>query len=193
MAASGSDLLFLCSYLEDSAALVRALAAHPFKPKMVGASMIGPQNADVKMALGPLLNGFVNYEYWAPAARLMFDGAEAFLDAYQARAPGAGADLLGHYAALLAYAQMQVLAQAVEATGGLDDDRLTAHTRNAVFDTVMGSVRFGSGGEWREPRVLQVQFQDIDGHDVQQFRSGSRQVVLWPPELAEGELRYPYR
>lgn len=30
---------------------------------MVGGAMIGPQNTAVKTALGPLLNGFVNYEY----------------------------------------------------------------------------------------------------------------------------------
>lgn len=29
--------------------------------------MIGPQNTSVKSTLGPLLNGVVNYEYWAPA------------------------------------------------------------------------------------------------------------------------------
>jgi hypothetical protein len=58
--------LFLCSYLGDSIGLVRTIHAHPFRPKMVGASMIGPQNTAVKTTLGPLLNGFVNYEYWEP-------------------------------------------------------------------------------------------------------------------------------
>jgi hypothetical protein len=56
VAESGCDLLFLCSYLEDSIGLVRAIHAHPFRPKMVGASMIGPQNTAVKTTLGPLLN-----------------------------------------------------------------------------------------------------------------------------------------
>lgn len=193
VAESGSDLLFLCSYLQDSIALVRALRAHAWRPKMVGASMIGPQNTDVKTTLGPLLNGLVNYEYWAPSPKLMFKGAEAFLETYQARARDAGVDLLGHYTALLAYAQLQVLAEAVEETGGFDDDRLTIYARDAAFETVMGEVRFGPQGEWREPRVLQVQFQDIVGHDVEQFRTGSRQAVVWPPELAAGTLRYPYR
>jgi len=64
VAATGCDLLFLCSYLADSIRLIRALRAHPFRPKMVGAGMIGPQNTSVKTTLGPLLNGVVNYEYW---------------------------------------------------------------------------------------------------------------------------------
>jgi branched-chain amino acid transport system substrate-binding protein len=111
---------------------------------------------------------------------------------YQARAVDAGVDLLGHYMAPLAYAQMQVLAQAVESTGGLDDATLSAYTRDATFDTVMGAIKFGLHGEWAEPRVLQVQFQGIVGHDVAQFRRGSRQIVVSPASSSSGTLSYPY-
>ena len=71
--------------------------------------MIGPQNTAVKTTLGPLLNGFVNYEYWEPVPKMMFPGVQKFLSAYQARAGDSGVDLLGHYVAPLAYAQMQVV------------------------------------------------------------------------------------
>lgn len=192
VAASRCDLLFLCSYLEDSIALVRAVHAHAFRPKMVGASMIGPQATAVKTALGPLLNGFVNYEYWAPSPALMFPGVQEFLAAYQARAADAGVDPLGHYTAPLAYAQMQVLEQAVQATQSLDDGRMGAHARSATFDTVMGPVRFGPGGEWAVPRVLQVQFHGIAGHALGEFQGGAGQAVVWPPELVSGPLIYPY-
>ena len=192
VAKSGCDLLFLCSYLQDSIDLVRAIHAHRFRPKMVGAGMIGPQNTAVKTALGPLLNGFVNYEYWVPVSRMMFPGVQEFLDTYQARAGDAGVDLLGHYMAPLAFAQMQVVAQAIEATGGFDDAALSAYTREAIFDTVMGAVRFGVNGEWARPRVLQVQFQGISGHEAGQFRNGSRQIVVSPPDFASGELIFPY-
>ncbi|WP_220729525.1 hypothetical protein [Streptomyces radicis] len=50
----------------------------------------------------------------------------------------------------------EVVAQAVEATGGLDDASLSAYAREATFRTVMGDVRFGVRGEWSRPRVLQV-------------------------------------
>jgi branched-chain amino acid transport system substrate-binding protein len=188
----GCDLLLLCSYLQDSVDLVRAIHAHPFRPKMVGGSMIGPQNTAVKTALGPLLNGFVNYEYWAPVPKMMFSGVQDLLNTYQARASAAGVDLLGHYMAPLAYAQMQVVAQAVEATGSLDDDALSAFTRDAAFNTVMGDVRFGKNGEWAHPRVLQVQFQGIDGHEPDQFMDGSRQVVVAPSAMVSGQLIFPY-
>ncbi|WP_406325425.1 amino acid ABC transporter substrate-binding protein [Streptomyces niveus] len=192
VAESGSDLLFLCSYLADSIGLVRTVRSHHYRPKMVGGAMIGPQNTAVKTALGPLLNGFVNYEYWAPVPKMMFPGVQELLNTYQERAGEAGVDLLGHYMAPLAYAQMQVVAQAVEATGGLDDASLSAYAREKTFPTVMGDVRFGAKGEWSQPRVLQVQFQGITGHEPGQFRNGSRQIVVAPPESSSGELIFPY-
>jgi branched-chain amino acid transport system substrate-binding protein len=192
VAESNCDLLFLCSYLEDSIGLVRAIHAHPFRPKMVGAGMIGPQNTAVKTTLGPLLNGFANYEYWVPVPNMMFAGVEELLNTYQARAGDAGVDPLGHYMVPLAYAQMQVITQAVEATGGFDDASLAAYARSTTFHTVMGAITFGVNGEWAEPRVLQVQFQGIAGHDVEQFRNGSRQIVVSPPNFTSGGFRFPY-
>jgi branched-chain amino acid transport system substrate-binding protein len=192
VAASNCDVLFLCSYLKDSIDLVRALRAHAFRPRMVGGGMIGPQNTSVKTTLGPLLNGVVNYEYWAPVPSLATNGVQTMLGVYQARATESGVDPLGHYMAPPAYAQMQVVAQAVEATGSLDDSALIAYTRTATFQTVMGAVAFGADGEWREARVLQVQFQGIVGHDAHQFKEGARQAVVSPATMASGALTYPY-
>ena len=192
VAESNCDLLFLCSYLADSIGLVRTIRGHSFRPKIVGGAMIGPQNTAVKTTLGPMLNGFVNYEYWQPVPKMRFSGVQQLLNTYQARAADAGVDLLGHYMAPLAYAQLQVVAQAVEAAGGFDDPRLAAYARSTTFDTVMGAVKFGVNGEWAEPRVVQVQFQGITGHGVDQFQTGSRQIVVSPPNFASGELRFPY-
>ena len=154
--------------------------------------MIGPQNTSVKTTLGPMLNGFVNYEYWQPVPKMRFTGVEQLLKIYQARAGNVGVDLLGHYMVPLAYAQLQVIAQAVEATGGFDDARLAAYARSTTFETVMGSITFGINGEWAEPRMLQVQFQGITGHDIEQFRNGSRQIVVFPSAFSSGAFRFPY-
>ena len=192
VAQSGCDVLFLCSYLQDSIELVRSLHAHSFQPKMVGAGMIGPQNAHVKSELGPLLNGIVNYEYWVPAPSLAFEGVTDLLETYRSRSAGSDRDALGHYMAPLAYAQMQVVAQAVENTESFDDAVLSDYTRSAAFATVMGDVTFAARGEWTHPRVLQVQFQGITGHDLDQFRDGTRQIVVAPQEMASGTLIYPF-
>jgi branched-chain amino acid transport system substrate-binding protein len=186
------DVLFLCSYLHDSVGLVRAIHERGLRPRMVGSAMIGPQSASVKTALGPLLNGFVNYDYWVPAPTMMFPGVAELIGQYQAQAFAAGVDPLGHYMAPLAYAQMQVVEQAITATGGLDDALLAAHARRAVFKTVVGDVRFGERGEWATPRVLQVQFQHVKSDDIAEFRDDGVEVVVWPAEFASGSLIYPY-
>jgi branched-chain amino acid transport system substrate-binding protein len=190
--ATGAEILFLCSYLDDSIGIVRAIAEAGYRPKMVGGAMIGPQTTPVKTALGPLLNGLVNYDYWLPVPSMMFTGVNALIDRYQARAPAAVVDPLGYYMAPQAYAQMQVVEQAVLATRGLDDEALAAYTRRATFHTVVGDVRFGPGGEWTKSRVVPVQFQNVEDHSVDQFKDGSTQVVVAPGELASGKLIYPY-
>ena len=189
---AGGELLFLCSCPADSVGLVRAIHGHRFRPRMVGGAMIGPQSASVRTTLGSQLNGFVNYAYWAPVPRMMFPGTAKLMKAYQIKAVSTGADPLGHYIAPLAYAQMQVVAQAIEATDALDDTLLSTFASEATFHTVMGDVRFGKNGEWARPRVLQVQFRDVADNDINQFKDGSRQVIVSPGELATGQLIYPY-
>ena len=76
------------------------------------------------------------------------------------------------------YAQLQVLAQAIEATKSLDDKKLADYIRTNTFKTVLGDVKFGKGGEWAQSRVLQVQFHDIKGNDVEQFRTMGTQTLL---------------
>ncbi|MFC3196515.1 amino acid ABC transporter substrate-binding protein [Parapedobacter deserti] len=190
--AANPDLFFICSYLNDSVGLVRAIHASDFRPKLVGGAMIGPQSASVKTALGPLLNGFVNYEYWVPVPQMNFPGVTDLLANYQARAVDEQVDALGYYMVPLAYAQLQVLEQAVTATKSLDDEVLAAYCQNNEFETVIDKVRFGEGGEWAEPRVVQVQFQQIDNPAIDTFRDSRVQVVVDPPAYASGSLIYPY-
>jgi branched-chain amino acid transport system substrate-binding protein len=111
---------------------------------------------------------------------------------YQARAVAEGVDPQGFYMAPQAYAQMQVLQQAVEATKGLDDGKLADYIRTSTFKTVLGDVKFGAKGEWAESRVLQVQFQNVKGNGVEQFKDMSTQIVVTPTEYESGKLVYPY-
>lgn len=187
-----ADLFFICSYLNDSIGLVRAIHKSDYRPKMVGGAMIGPQSASVKKELGPLLNGFVNYEYWVPVPKMNFLGVADMLAKYQARAVEENVDQLGYYMVPLAYAQMQVLEQAIIATESLEDVVLSAYCRDHAFETVIGNIRFGEGGEWVEPRVVQVQFQNINNHDIETFKDSRVQVVVDPPIYASGSLIYPY-
>jgi branched-chain amino acid transport system substrate-binding protein len=64
--------------------------------------------------------------------------------------------------------------------------------RSTTFKTVVGDVTFGKGGEWTESRVLQVQFQNIKGNGLEQFRDISTQVIVSPAKYKTGDVIYPY-
>jgi branched-chain amino acid transport system substrate-binding protein len=190
--ASNPDLLVICSYPPDSVGMVRAINEIGFKPKMVGGAMVGLQATAFKTQLGPLLNGFVNYDFWLPVAKMDFPGVADLIKKYQAKAQGEGVDTLGYYMAPWGYAQLQVLQQAVEGTKSIDDKKLADYIRANAFKTVLGDVKFGADGEWAQSRVLQIQFHDIKGNDIEQFRTMNTQTVVGPAELSSGKLIYPY-
>jgi branched-chain amino acid transport system substrate-binding protein len=190
--AANPDIVAIFSYPPDSVGFVRAVNEIGYKPKMIGCGMVGLQATAIKTQLGPLLNGFVNYDFWLPIDKLNFPGMAEFMKRYQARAAAEGVDVLGYYIAPWGYAQLQVLEQAVTVTKSLDDDKLADYIRKSTFNTLVGDVTFGAQGEWAESRVLQVQFQHIKGNDVGQFRDISTQVVITPTEYKSGEMIYPY-
>jgi branched-chain amino acid transport system substrate-binding protein len=192
MQAANPDIVVLASYPPDSVGLVRAINEIGFKPKMIGGAMVGPQNTSIKTQLGPLLNGIVNYDFWLPVPKLDFPGVADLMKKYQAKAASEGVDPLGYYMAPLAYAQLQVLGDAVTATKSLDDAKISDHLRNSTFKTVVGDVKFGAKGEWAEGRVLQVQFQNIKSNDVAQFKDTATQVVISPAGYESGKIIYPY-
>jgi branched-chain amino acid transport system substrate-binding protein len=123
---------------------------------------------------------------------MKFPGIEAFLQKYQARAEKEGVDPLGHYLPPFAYAFVQVLGQAIEATKSLDQQKVADYIKSHEHDTIVGKVKFGPNGEWAKGRMLQVQFQGIETTDVAQFKKPGKRVVLWPEEFKSGNLIYPY-
>jgi branched-chain amino acid transport system substrate-binding protein len=190
---SSADILFYCAYLNDSIGLIRAIAASDMNPLVVGGAMIGPQSSSVQTQLGSVINGIVNYEYWLPVPAMNFPGVHELIAEYQQRAKGTSADELGYYVSPFAYAQVQVLEQAIDAIGGLDDGALADYTRQATFTTVVGDVTFGRLGEWAVPRVLTVQFRGIGSSDISEFAKPEARVVVAPTSYASGELVVPYR
>ena len=190
--ATNPDVVAILSYPVDSVGMVRAVNEVGYKPKMIGGGMVGLQPTAIKTQLGPLLNGFINFDYWLPIETMNFAGVSDFLAKYQARAQQEGVDALGYHIAPWAYAQLQVLQQAIAATGSLDDDKLADHIRRSTFKTLVGDVKFGAHGEWEESRVLELQYQHIKGTDLGQFKDLSTLVVVAPAQHKTGEVIYPY-
>ena len=118
--ARNPDIVYVGSYPPDSVGMVKAANEVGLKTRMFGGGMVGLQFASIMTALGPKLNGIVNYDFWVPEPTLKFEGVEAFLAKYQEAAKGKGVDPLGFYLQPYAYAYLQVLGQAISATNGMD-------------------------------------------------------------------------
>jgi branched-chain amino acid transport system substrate-binding protein len=159
---------------------------------MFGGGMVGPQFAALKTQLGPLLNGIVNYETFAPDVAAKFPFLDQFLAKYQGRAIKEGVDPLGFYLPPYAYAMMQVLEQSIKAVGGLDQAKLADYMHTYEFDTFVGKVRFAKNGEWAVPRMLTVQYHGIVGNDLEQWMKPGHVTVLAPASYKTGAVMAPY-
>jgi branched-chain amino acid transport system substrate-binding protein len=190
--ATNPDLVFVASYPLDSVGMVRAATELGLKTQLFGGGMVGMQYAVFMRQLGDKLNRVVNYHLYVPSPKMKFPGIEEFLKTYQARAPQQGTDPLGFYQPPFAYAAMQVLEQAVKATGSLDDGKLADYIHKGAFNTIVGEIRFDEKGEWAKPRLLMVQFQNVQGGNLDQYMTSGKQVILYPPEYKDGELQQPF-
>jgi branched-chain amino acid transport system substrate-binding protein len=190
--ATNPDVVLVASYPPDSVGIVRAATEIGLKTQLFGGAMVGMQYASLIQQLGDKLDRVVNYHLYVPSPKMSFPGIEEFLKKYQAQAKDAGVDPLGFYQPPFAYAAMQVLEQAIKATGSLNDDKLAEYIHKNAFDTIVGQIRFNELGEWATARMLVVQFQNVQGSGLDQYLTGHRQVILYPPEYKDGELAAPF-
>jgi branched-chain amino acid transport system substrate-binding protein len=190
--ASKPDLVFLASYPTDTVGIIRSINEIGLKARLIGGGPVGLQFASIKTQLGPLINNMLGYELYVPASSLKFPGIEEFLAAYQAQATGQGVDPLGFYVPPFVYAAMQIIEQAVEKTGSLDQGALAATMHRETFPTIVGDIAFAANGEWRKPRVLMVQYRGVTGNGLEQFRGPAPYVILYPPEYKTGEVKSPF-
>jgi len=190
--AANPDVVYVASYPPDSVGMVKAANEVGLKAKMFGGAMVGLQFAAIQKNLGPQLNNIINYDFWVPEPTLNFPGVKEFLAKYQEAAKGKGVDPYGHYLPPYAYAYLQVLEQAVNATKGFDQGKLAAYMHQATFKTVVGDVKFAKNGEWAKSRVLMVQFRDVQPNNLEQFAGPGKRIVLYPKAWKSGDIVYPF-
>jgi branched-chain amino acid transport system substrate-binding protein len=190
--AANPDVVVVCSYPLDSVGMVRAVNEVGFKPKLIGGAMVGLQATVFKTQLGPLLNGFVNYETWVPTKQALTPDVQAFLKEYQSRAKAEGVDPLGYYLGTWGYAYIELLGKAIEATKSLDDNKIADYLSKNSTKTIMGDIKFGKNGEWAESGMMQVQYHGIKGNDLEQFRGMDTQAVVAPAKTSTGKVIYPF-
>jgi branched-chain amino acid transport system substrate-binding protein len=190
--AANADIVYAGAYPPDSVGLVRAANEVGLNPKMFGGAMIGMLVTPLKVQLGPITNGLVIQESFVPAPKLTFPGLDELMVRYQAKAPELKTDAIGYAFVPFGYSNGQILEQAVTATKSLDHDVLAKYIHGHSFKTVVGELAFGKDGEWSKPRMVLTQFQNIQPNNVDQFKKGEHQPILYPPEYKSGDLIYPY-
>ena len=190
--ATNPEIVFVASYPPDSAGILRAATEVGLKTRYFGGGMVGFQYTAFKQQFGPKLNGVIDYDFYIPTPTMKFPGIAEFLKRYQAKAPSEGVDPLGWYLPPFAYAELQVLGDAIEGTKGLDQDKLADYIRSHPFSTIVGDMTFGKDGEWSKPRVLEVQWQNIKSNNIDQFEDTRTEVILEPAEYRTGEVIAPY-
>ncbi|MFN3348058.1 amino acid ABC transporter substrate-binding protein [Pseudorhodoplanes sp.] len=192
MAATNPDIVFGATLPIDTAGIIRTANEIQFRPKVIGGAMLGLLVTGIKQQLGPMINGYISNEFYIPAPSLQFAGTKEMMAEYQKQAKDLGLDPLGYTYPPYAYAAGQILARAVTETKSLNDDVLAKYIAANTFDTVIGPISFGPDGEWKEPRIICIQFKGISGNDMSQFTDWSRQVVVYPPEFKSGDLIFPF-
>jgi branched-chain amino acid transport system substrate-binding protein len=187
------DMVFVASYPADSTGIIRAVNEIGIgsSVKLFGGGMVGLQYASVMQSLGSQLNGVVNYHTYVPERTMSFPGIREFLERYAKRAAEVNVETLGYYVAPFTYASGQILEEAVKATKSLNHQVLADYLRKNEVKTVVGPIKWGSDGEWAEPRVVMIQFRDIKDGDLQQFRQEGKQVIVEPERFRTGDLVNP--
>jgi branched-chain amino acid transport system substrate-binding protein len=190
--ATNPDMVFVASYPPGSVGMLRAATESGLKTRFFGGGMVGLQFTPIKLQFGPKLNGVVNYDYWIPAPTMQFTGILDFLKDYQSKAGEAGVDPLGWYLPPFAYADLQVLGDAIDGTKSLDQNTVADYIRTHPFNTIVGDISFGKDGEWAKPRVLAVQWQNIKTSNLDEFKDTKTEVILEPAEYRTGAVIAPY-
>ncbi|HZK91364.1 MAG TPA: amino acid ABC transporter substrate-binding protein [Stellaceae bacterium] len=190
--ATNPDMVFVASYPPGSAGMLRAATESGLKTRFFGGGMVGLQYTPFKQQFGTKLNGIVDYDWWIPAPTMQFPGILDFLKKYQAKAGSEGVDPLGWYLPPFAYANLQVLGDAIEGTKSTDQTKVADYIRSHPFKTIVGDISFGQDGEWSKPRVLEVQWQGIKGNTIDDFKDTKTEAILAPDEYKTGTVVEPY-
>ncbi len=162
-------LAMAASSLDHFISVVEQMKAADINVEMFGTSGAVSQFAE---ALGQAAEYTYGLSAWEPG--LDNPGIERFVADYRQQF-----DMAPSFHAAGAYGSCQLFAEAVSRTGSLDADPLRQSLLELETTTVFGPYAVDERGYQVANQGLFIQWQD------------GEKVIVWPPELAQAEVRYP--
>jgi branched-chain amino acid transport system substrate-binding protein len=176
------DLVVGVGRIRHDVIKAHALARLPNRSKIGMAVVVASAIAVFADQLGPLADGFIGPSQWEPSAGVsepdVGPGSEAALRILSAAAQAS--NLTVDYPMAQAFAAGFIAQRCIRDAGSLDDGALRAAAGELDVSTFYGNFRIDETGRQAGRAVTLVQRQD------------GRKVVVWPPEQAEAEVRYPF-
>lgn len=173
--AAKPDWIFATGYINDLI-LIRKQMGDLGVSAPVLTMIAGPAYKEFVDATGPMAENVTSASWWHPAVRYkgedVFGATENYNKMFEEKY-GHGPD----YAQASASAAGAIFQLAIEKAGTLDSKKIRDTLASLEVMTFWGPIKFGPTGQIisLEPPVFQIQ--------------GGTQVVIYPPEIQQGEFR----
>lgn len=171
------DVFIWAGYDADALPMVEQAKAINFAPPVyLGA----PPGWPADFGESPLADYVMLYGMWAPSIKEISEVSDHFYKAYIEEYGSEPAT----YFAPLSYANVYIVAEAIEKAGTLDKEALIKALEESEYESPLGeTITF-------TPSNI-IQHQGIKQQKILQWQNGVQQVI-WPFEWATAELVYPF-
>jgi branched-chain amino acid transport system substrate-binding protein len=131
--AANPDVMLAFSYPPDTFMLTEQALANEFNPKVKFLS-VGAAFPNYKGKFGDKINGFFGLGAWDPNGPGVQDWVKRHKDVNKGQEPD-------RWASSNTYAGLQMLQQAIERVGEIDNKKIVAEMKTGTFKTILGDVK----------------------------------------------------
>lgn len=131
--AANPDIMIAFSYPPDTFMLTEQAIANDFNPKFKFLS-VGAAFPNYKAKFGDKINGFFGLGAWDPNGPGVQDWVKRHKDVNKGAEPD-------RWASSNTYAGLQMLLQAIERVGEIDNKKIIAEMKTGTFKTILGDVK----------------------------------------------------
>jgi branched-chain amino acid transport system substrate-binding protein len=171
--AANPDILFIASYSDSGATILKQMRELDYSPKIV----FGSEWTDVPAMIGEMAE-YAWSTIWRIYYKLNYNGLSEFKRALPKRVPKEKIEKLEVSGRMLMYATCQILEQAIINAGTLDKEKVRDAIASLRIITVMGPVEF-------DERGINTGFKPMLS-----FVKDGKWVALWP--ITEALPTYPF-